>query len=125
MYIYYTCTCIFLFLFFFFFFFLQPFGEATLGKTGLVVIPVLVAFSTFGAANGTIFTSSRATFGAAKDRLLPDFLSGLHAKYRTPIPAIIFMVSALNIMCVCTPCIDGLLIVHTCIYLIFKAHIDF
>ena len=85
---------------------------------------MLVAFSTFGAANGTIFTSSRATFGAAKDRLLPDFLSGLHAKYRTPIPAIIFMVSVLNIMCMCIyilPCIDGFFYCT----LFFKAHVDF
>ena len=39
---------------------LQPFGEATLGKAGLIVIPILVAFSTFGAANGGTYTSSRS-----------------------------------------------------------------
>ena len=32
-------------------------------------------------------------FGAAKDRLLPDVLSGLHTQYRTPVPAIIYLVS--------------------------------
>ena len=72
---------------------MQPFGEATLGKAGLVVIPIIVACSTFGSANGGIYTSSRSMFGAAKDRLLPDVLSGLHTQYRTPVPAIIYLVS--------------------------------
>ena len=63
-----------------------------MGKAGLFVIPMLVAFSTFGAANGSTYTSSRSVFGAAKDHLLPDFLSGLHTRYRTPVPAILFLV---------------------------------
>ena len=75
--------------------FLQPFGDATLGNAGLVIIPIFVAFSTFGAANGSVYTSSRLIFGAARDRLLPDFLSGLHTKYKTPVPAIILLVSYL------------------------------
>ena len=74
---------------------MQPFGDATLGKAGLVIIPIFVAFSTFGAANGSIYTSSRQIFGAARDRLLPDSLSGLHTKYKTPVPAIILLVSPL------------------------------
>ena len=74
-------------------FFIQPFGEATLGKTGLVVIPILVSFSTFGAANGAIYITSRLIFGAARDHLLPEFLSSLHTKFRTPVPAIILLVS--------------------------------
>lgn len=71
---------------------LQPFGAATLGKAGLVVIPILVSFSTFGAANGSIYITSRLLFGAARDNLLPDFLRGLHVKRRTPIPALILLV---------------------------------
>ena len=59
----------------------------------MVVIPILVSFSSFGAANGAIYTASRSTFGAARDHLLPDFLSGLHTEYKTPVPALIFMVS--------------------------------
>ena len=70
----------------------QPFGEATLGKAGLIVIPILVAFSTFGAANGGTYASSRSVYGAAKDHFLPDCLSGLHTHYRTPVPAILFLV---------------------------------
>ena len=79
----------------FFCIFLQPFGDATLGKAGLVLIPIFVAFSTFGAANGSVYTSSRLIFGAARDHLLPDSLSGLHTKYKTPVPATLFLVSSL------------------------------
>ena len=77
---------------------LQPFGDATLGKAGLVLIPIFVAFSTFGAANGSVYTSSRLIFGAARDSLLPDCLSGLHTKYKTPVPALFFLVSSLIIV---------------------------
>ena len=56
------------------------------------MIPILVALSTFGAANMSVYSSSRLIFGAARDHLLPDFLSGLHTKYRTPIPALILLV---------------------------------
>ena len=69
-----------------------------MGKAGLIVIPILVAFSTFGAANGGTYTSSRSVYGAAKDHLLPDFLSGLHTHYRTPVPAILFLVSGLSVL---------------------------
>ena len=72
--------------------YLQPFGAATLGKAGLIVIPILVSFSTFGAANGSIYITSRLIFGAARDNLLPDFLRGLHVKRRTPVPALILLV---------------------------------
>ena len=37
----------------------QPFGQVVLGKAGLVVIPLLVALTTLGAANGNIFAGSR------------------------------------------------------------------
>ena len=80
---------------------LQPFGDATLGKAGLVLIPIFVAFSTFGAANGSVYTSSRLIFGAARDRLLPDCFSALHTKYKTPVPALIFLVSSFIIALYC------------------------
>ena len=56
------------------------------------MIPILVALTTFGAANGSVYLSSRLIFGAARDCFLPDFLSGLHNKYRTPVPALIMLV---------------------------------
>ena len=82
---------------------MQPFGEVTMGKAGLVVIPILVALSTFGAANGSVYTSSRLIFGAAREGLLPDCLSGLHTKYKTPVPALILLVGA-SCKCTCMLC---------------------
>ena len=41
------------------FFFFQPFGQVVLGKAGLIVIPLLVALTTLGAANGSIFGGTR------------------------------------------------------------------
>ena len=38
---------------------IQPFGKAVLGNIGLVVIPLLVSLSTFGAANGGLFAGGR------------------------------------------------------------------
>lgn len=75
-----------------------PFGEATLGKAGLVIIPLLVAVSNFGSLVGTLFTGSRITFSAARDGLLPEFLSGIQKNFKTPLPAtlmLFFMGSAL------------------------------
>ena len=70
----------------------QPFGEATLGKAGLVIIPLLVAVAIFGSLIGTVFTGSRITFSAARDGFLPDFMSGLHRSSKTPLPAVILLV---------------------------------
>lgn len=38
---------------------MQTFGEAVLGKAGLVIIPLLVAVSTLGAANEMLYGASR------------------------------------------------------------------
>ena len=68
-----------------------PFGKATLGTAGLVIIPLLVAFSTFGAANGNVFAGSRIMLSTARDGLLLDALSGLHRTFRTPVPGVIVL----------------------------------
>lgn len=85
---------------------MQPFGAATLGKAGLILIPILVSFSTFGAANGSIYITSRLIFGAARDSLLPDFLRGLHVKRRTPVPALILLVRAVMLAIIHTQLLD-------------------
>ena len=66
-----------------------PFGRATLGTAGLVIIPLLVAISTFGTANGNIFAGSRIMLSTARDGLLLDAFSGLHRSFQTPILGII------------------------------------
>ena len=44
-------------------------------------------------ANVVHYILFRVKFVAARDGLLPSFLSGVHNKYRTPLPAIVVSVS--------------------------------
>ncbi|KAL9965495.1 hypothetical protein ACROYT_G029301 [Oculina patagonica] len=53
-------------------------------------IPILVACSTFGTANGNAFAGGRLTFAAAREGQLPRFLAMIHTKRRTPLPGLIF-----------------------------------
>src|SRR5688572_11298938 len=43
------------------------FADQTFGEVGFYLMPLLVALSAFGAANGTIFSSSRLVYSAARD----------------------------------------------------------
>ena len=64
----------------------------TIGSIGLVIIPLLVSASAFGAANGSFYNSSRVIFVAAREGHAPKFLSGLHATTKTPIAAVLLQV---------------------------------
>nr|CAH8858102.1 unnamed protein product [Trichobilharzia regenti] len=54
------------------------------------IMPIFVACSTFGGANGTVLTTSRIFFVASQVNQMPGFFSYLHASRLTPIPAVIF-----------------------------------
>ncbi|XP_069830390.1 b(0,+)-type amino acid transporter 1-like [Dendropsophus ebraccatus] len=54
------------------------------------IITLGVAFSTFGCANGGLFTAGRVCYVAAREGHLPDTLSMVHVRYLTPSPALIF-----------------------------------
>lgn len=54
------------------------------------IIPVSVVVSSFGAGNGSCFTSGRLSFAAARENHLPDILAYIHVSKYTPSPALIF-----------------------------------
>ncbi|XP_066983944.1 b(0,+)-type amino acid transporter 1 isoform X6 [Macrobrachium rosenbergii] len=65
------------------------FGNRVLGWAAFFM-PLAVCLSTFGAANGTAFTSGRLCFVAAREGHMVDVLSYVHIKKLTPSPALIF-----------------------------------
>lgn len=65
------------------------FGDRVLYPASWVV-PLFVAFSTIGAANGTCFTAGRLVFVAGREGHMLKILSYISVRRLTPAPAIIF-----------------------------------
>ncbi|XP_045125710.1 b(0,+)-type amino acid transporter 1-like isoform X8 [Portunus trituberculatus] len=74
------------------------FGNQLMGKAGEVVMIIAVAMSTFGAANGSCFTSARLCFVAAREGHMVDVLSYVHNRKLTPSPALLFNAAIALIM---------------------------
>ncbi|CAG7703179.1 unnamed protein product, partial [Allacma fusca] len=66
-------------------------GDKTLGGAKFL-IPLLVALSTIGSANGSQFTAGRICYVAGRDGHLLDVMSYVHATRLTPTIAIMFNV---------------------------------
>ncbi|XP_021968156.1 b(0,+)-type amino acid transporter 1 isoform X2 [Folsomia candida] len=54
------------------------------------VVPLCVAVSTFGAANGTLFVAGRLCFATSREGQFSDILSYIHIRRFTPVPALFF-----------------------------------
>nr|XP_047129311.1 b(0,+)-type amino acid transporter 1-like isoform X2 [Hydra vulgaris] len=67
------------------------FGNHVYGPAALV-IPVLVACSSFGASNGSLISSSRMLNAVAQKGHVPKFLSLIHKKRHTPSISLFFIV---------------------------------
>ncbi|XP_071824236.1 b(0,+)-type amino acid transporter 1-like [Apostichopus japonicus] len=65
------------------------FANRTLGPVAWI-IPVFVCCSTFGAANGTLFTAGRLAYVAGREGHTLEILSMVHTKLITPQPALMF-----------------------------------
>ncbi len=65
-------------------------ASTMLGTFGKAMIVVGVAISSFGLISGDVLNSSRLPYAAARDGLLPKFLSRIHPRYATPYVAILF-----------------------------------
>jgi len=69
--------------------FSQTFGNRILGVMAWLM-PLSVAISTFGSANGTLFAAGRLCFAASREGHLLDCLSYVHVRRFTPAPGLIF-----------------------------------
>ncbi|KAM8945995.1 B(0,+)-type amino acid transporter 1 [Pelodytes ibericus] len=65
------------------------FGDRVLQPAAWLV-PLFVAFSTIGSANGSCFTAGRLTYVAGREGHMLKFLSYISVKRLTPSPAIVF-----------------------------------
>ena len=74
---------------------LQTFGTRMLGMFAWLM-PLSVAISTFGSANGTIFAAGRLCYVASREGHLVDVLSFVHKDNLTPAPALLFNVIILK-----------------------------
>lgn len=67
-------------------------------KGAWFIIPILVACSTFGSANGTIFGASRVVYTTAREGQMPRIFGTIQRKRKTPIPAMWFECSIACLM---------------------------
>ncbi|RCN41676.1 amino acid permease [Ancylostoma caninum] len=65
------------------------FAQKVYGKFAFVM-PLCVAISTVGSANGVIMTSSRLFYCGAREGHMPVLLTMINKRLRTPIPAVVF-----------------------------------
>jgi APA family basic amino acid/polyamine antiporter len=64
-------------------------GESIMGDVGKLMIVIGSAISGFGLISGDIMITSRVPYAAARDGLLPKFLSVIHPRFATPYVSII------------------------------------
>jgi APA family basic amino acid/polyamine antiporter len=60
-----------------------------LGTAGGAFVAVGVMISAFATLNGSILAGSRIPYAQARDGLFPQALAGVHARFRTPVAAIL------------------------------------
>ncbi|KAK6733275.1 hypothetical protein RB195_017180 [Necator americanus] len=65
------------------------FAERVYGRLAFI-IPLCVAVSTIGSANGTLMTGSRLFYCGAREGQMPVLLTMINKRLRTPIPAVVF-----------------------------------
>jgi amino acid transporter len=65
------------------------FGSVAMGKVGSLAIPIVVIFSTLGAANASILTGSRVILVSAQKGHAPEVFSKIDDKTQTPVNALL------------------------------------
>jgi len=65
----------------------MDFGRAIWGPIGGSIFAFMVAFSCFGALNGSFYTQSRLIYAAGRERYIPALFGRLHPTRKTPLNA--------------------------------------
>lgn len=78
------------------------------------LMPLLVATSTMGGLNSSIFASSRILFAGSRSGQLPSALHMIHLDYLTPIPALIFLALISSVYLFTT---EILVLINYCIFI--------
>ncbi len=74
------------------------FARRLLGPVGTVLASGVVMFSVFGALNGNLLVGPRLLYAMGEDGLAPRALRATHARYRTPMAAILVLAAWSNIL---------------------------
>lgn len=72
----------------------QTWGEATLGPL-VRVLPILIGVSALGGSNISLYSAARYCMVGAQYGYLPETFACIHKRWLTPIPSVVFQVSAL------------------------------
>ena len=67
------------------------FSVRLLGSVGTVLMSAVVMCSVFGALNGNILVGPRVLFAMGEDELAPRLLGRVHARFHTPVAAILVL----------------------------------
>lgn len=88
---------------------MQEFANKLYGSFAWIM-PVFVACSTIGSANGVILTSSRLFYAGAREGQMPSALTMINEYTLTPMPAVIFTVRREGVKMVMHSTIAGTLV---------------
>ncbi|KZP19453.1 L-methionine transporter [Athelia psychrophila] len=78
----------------------MDFGRALFGPVGGIIFAFMVAFSCFGALNGSTYTSARLICVAGRERYLPAMFGRLHKTRKTPLNAMLLQAALTTIFIV-------------------------
>ncbi|OUJ18648.1 Amino acid transporter fused to UspA-like domain [Methanonatronarchaeum thermophilum] len=78
-------------------------AEDFLGSLGVTVMVLAGVFATLSTGNASLMSSARYPFAMAKDGLMPDWLTKINKKFKTPVKAIVLSGFVLTVMLLIFP----------------------
>ncbi|WGI16998.1 amino acid permease [Methanonatronarchaeum sp. AMET-Sl] len=78
-------------------------AESFLGSVGVTIMVLAGVFATLSTGNASLMSSARYPFAMAKDGLMPEWLTKIDGRFKTPITAIVLSGIVLTIMLLIFP----------------------